>query len=73
MSPISFSQNARSYEVREKYFYQGVSKYKKNFVFIIYALQKLHMQYQSFPDTITRYIFTNNGERSMKPKNIDEN
>ena len=25
--------------------------------FIIYALQKLHMQYQSFPDTITRYIF----------------
>jgi len=35
--------------------------------FIIYALQKLHMQYQSFPDTITRYIFTNNGKRSTKP------
>ena len=31
MSLISFSQNARSYEVTEKYFYQGVSKYKKKY------------------------------------------
>jgi hypothetical protein len=39
---------------------------------IIYTLQKLRMQYQSFPDTITNYIFTNNGERSTQPNNVDE-
>lgn len=33
---------------------------KKFCFFIIYALQKLHMQYQSFPAMTTNYIFTNN-------------
>jgi len=74
MSLISFSQKAWSYEVTEKYFFQGLSKYKKNIFcfFIIYALQNLHMQYQFFPDTITNYIFANNGERSTQPNKLDE-
>ena len=75
MALISFSQNAWSYEVTEKYFLQGLSKYKKKkfCFFIIYALQKLHMQYQSFPDMITSYVFTNNGKRNTQPNKVDEN
>jgi hypothetical protein len=34
---------------------------EKNCFFIIYALQELHTQAQSFPATITSYVFTNNG------------
>jgi len=41
--------------------------------FIIYALQKLHMQYQSFPDMITSYVFTNDGERSTQTNKVDGN
>jgi hypothetical protein len=30
------------------------------------------MQYQSFPDMITNYIFAKNGERNTQPNNVDE-
>jgi hypothetical protein len=38
MSVIYFSQKAWSYEFTEKYFFQGLSKYKKKYILILHNL-----------------------------------